>query len=134
MARLATVLALLALLLPAAPALAQGGGDNPFAPPQVPAPTPEPTPEPQDDSTGVSATETTTLFVIAGGLLVAFVAIGWWIARDARRRAPQHARGRHAMAEPGRGLPQERRRDPKAKARARKKARAQRRARKHNRP
>jgi hypothetical protein len=127
-----TALALgLALALPAAPALAQ---DNPFTPlPSTPAATPTPAPTPAPTVSTGSDTGTTTLYVIGGGLLIVFFAIGAWIARDARRSIPEHRRGRHAIAEPAPGMPGERRRDPRAKARARAKAKAQRRARRHNR-
>jgi hypothetical protein len=84
----------------------------------------------------VQDTGTRTLYIIGVVLLVAFVAIGVWIARDARRSIPDHhhRRGSMAMAEPAPGEPRERRRDARAKARARKKTREQKRARRHNRP
>jgi hypothetical protein len=126
----AVLLAALALLVPAAPALAQ----NPFGPLPQTQPTAVPTPAPTQSSTQ-SDTGTQTLYLIGAVLLVSFLLIGLWIARDARRRVPEHHhRGRHMIAEPERGMPGERRRDPKAKQQARKKARAQRQARKHNRP
>jgi hypothetical protein len=129
---LAPALTFLALLAVAAPAVAQ---DNPFAPPTLPQQTAAPTVTATPDTSSNSATETgtRTLYVIMAALLVAFVAIGVWIARDARRSIPEHRRGRHAMAEPAPGEPRPRRRDPKSKARARSKARAQRRARRYNR-
>jgi hypothetical protein len=133
-ARLAVVLTLFALLVPAGAALAQ---DNPFAPLPAATPTPAPAPAPTatvSTSNGLGDTGSQTLFLIAGALLVFFVAIGFWIARDARRSVPEHRRGRHMIAEPAPGEPRERRRDPKAKARARQRARAQRQARKQNRP
>jgi hypothetical protein len=133
MVRFAIALAVLALAVPAAPAFAQTSPFGPLPPPAAtPAPTPAPTPTPS--SSGLSDTGTRTLYVIGAALLVAFVGIGVWIARDARRSIPQHHRGRHSMAEPAPGEPRERRRDPQAKERARKRGRAQRRARKHNRP
>jgi hypothetical protein len=133
MARLVALLAALAVLAVAAPARAQ---DSPFAPiPQAtPTQAPIPTATPDTSSNGLDETGTRTLYVIGAALLVFFVAIGVWIARDARRSIPEHHRGRHMMAEPAPGEPRERRRDPKVKAQSRKKARAQRRARKHNRP
>ena len=132
MARLAVVLTLVALLVPAAAAVAQG---NPFAPLPAATPTPALTPAPTASTTSSSQdTGTKTLYFIGAALLVVFVAIGVWIARDARRSIPEHRRGRHMMAEPAPGEPRERRRDPKAKARARQKTRAQRKARRHNRP
>ena len=133
MARLVALLAALVVLAAAAPARAQ---DSPFAPiPQAtPTQAPIPTATPDTSSNGLDETGTRTLFVIGAALLVFFVAIGVWIARDARRSIPEHHRGRHMMAEPAPGEPRERRRDPKVKAQSRKKTRAQRRARKHNRP
>lgn len=123
--------AVLALLLPAAPALGQG---NPFQPPQPAVPTTAPTPTATPQGGGAD-TGTRTLYVIAAGLLVVFVGIGVWIARDARRSVPEHHhhRGSRAMAEPAPGESGPRKHDPRAKERARKKARAQRRARRHNR-
>jgi hypothetical protein len=134
MARLAVLLTLFALLVPAAAALAQ---DNPFGPLPAATPTPPPVATPDTSSnSGSQDTGTRTLYIIGAALLVSFFAIGVWIARDARRNLPKHEhhRGRHTMAEPAPGEPRERRRDPKAKARARQKTRAQRQARKHNRP
>jgi hypothetical protein len=134
MARLALVLTLISLLAPAATAVAQ---DNPFTPLPPATPTPASTPAPAptaNTSSGLGDTGTTMLYMIGAALLVAFVAIGLWIARDARRSLPQHHRGRHMIAEPAPGEPRERRRDPKAKAHARKRGRAQRKARRHNRP
>jgi len=126
------LLAVVALALAApAPAAAQ---QNPFdlAPAQV---TPEstPTPEPVDDG----SVGTATLYVIAGALLLAFLAIGLWISRDARRSLPAPARGPAgtARADPVPGAPGERvRSEPRAKAAARAKGRAQRAARRRNRP
>jgi hypothetical protein len=133
MTRLVALLAVLALLATAAPAGAQS---SPFAPLPRATPTqaPLPTATPDTSSNGAQETGTRTLYVIGAALLVFFVAIGVWIARDARRSVPEHRRGRHMMAEPAGGEPRERRRDPKAKAQSRKKTRAQRQARKHNRP
>jgi hypothetical protein len=133
MTRLVAPLAVLAFLATAAPAGAQS---SPFAPLPRATPTqaPLPTATPDTSSNGAQETGTRTLYVIGAALLVFFVAIGVWIARDARSSVPEHRRGRHMMAEPAPGEPRERRRDPKAKAQSRKKTRAQRRARKHNRP
>jgi hypothetical protein len=133
MRRLAAVLTLVALLVPAGAAVAQ---DNPFQPLPAATPTPAPAPAPTATSSdsGLQDTGTRTLYVIGAALLVVFVFIGFWIARDARRAVPEHRRGRHMMAEPAPGEPRERRRDPKAKARARGRAKAQRAARRHNRP
>ena len=123
------LLALLAvLLLGTAPTAA---AQDPFGPlPSGAQPTPTPTLAPDPDSAG-GVTGQTTLFVIAGGLLAAFVAVGVWISRDARRatgadEAPAAARGavREEIA---------RTRIRKARSRARAKGRAQRAARRRNR-
>jgi hypothetical protein len=66
--------------------------------------------------------------VIGAGLLLVFVAIGVWIARDARRGLAERHRGDPL---PAGGRP--RTRAPQAKQRARAKGRAQRRARRRNR-
>jgi hypothetical protein len=131
MARPLALLAALILLATAAPAVAQ---TSPFAPLPQATPTQAPLPTATPDATGGQDTGTRTLYVIGAALLVFFVAIGVWIARDARRSIPEHQRGRHMMAEPAPGEPRERRRDPRVKAQSRKKTRAQRQARKHNRP
>jgi hypothetical protein len=129
MRRLVPLIAALALLLavPGA-ALAQG---NPFSPPPInPNPTPA-APTPTSTATpggGLSSTGTTTLYVIGAALLVAFVGIGVWIARDARRALPESRRGEPATADGP-----SRRRSPQVKQRARARTRAQRRARRHNR-
>jgi hypothetical protein len=133
-ARLAVVFTLFALLVPAGVAVAQ---DNPFTPLPAATPTAAPAPAPTSAPStngGLADTGSRTLLLIAAALLVFFVAIGFWIARDARRSVPEHRRGRHMIAEPAPGEPRERRRDPKAKARARQRAKAQREARRHNRP
>jgi hypothetical protein len=122
---LATLIVALALLSPAT-ALAQ---DSPFdgqLPPAqpTPAPTVEPLDNPNDDAVGRQ-----TLFVIGGALLVFFVGIGFWIARDARSNLPPEEREeRDRLREQG---PHKHARQAKAKARA--KGRAQKRARKAHR-
>ena len=87
MARLTTIICLLALLAPAG-ALAQ---DNPFGPiPQAP---PQQTAPPEDEETrdpfaqdeGLSSRQQ-LLIVLAGGIFV--LGIAWFILRDARRAAP----------------------------------------------
>jgi hypothetical protein len=128
MRRIAALLLCLALLVPAAPALAQ---QSPFGPLPQPAPaTPTPTP---DNGTSLRGQDVgrTTLFLIAGALLVVFVVIGWSISRDARRALPEH--GRSAEAERRRHDPHERHRRQREKERARKKTRAQKQARKAHR-
>jgi hypothetical protein len=128
MVRFAIVIVLALALLAPAGALAQGGGQNPFGPLPPPQPTPVPTPEETDNPFGEDV-GTTTLYVIAGALLIAFVAIGVFISRDARRAIPKDRRGeRGRLREQG---PHKHERKAKAKARARTKA--QRAARRRNR-
>jgi len=128
--RLLLVLAL-ALALAAAPAHAQ---DGPFGPVPTPVPTIEPIPGGPDDDVGRS-----TLYLIAGGVLIGVLAIGYAISRDARRSLTDTDRetlereesGLPAQDRPAKDLSRE------AKARAakqRKKEKAARQARKHNRP
>jgi hypothetical protein len=123
MTRLAIALLVLALAAPPA-ALAQA--QDPFGPlPQAP-PAQTPTPEPPDSPAAEGETGRTTLYAIAGALLAAFVFIGWWISRDARRSAPKSERDRGPrLREEG---PHKHKRQAKAKARA--KGRAQKQARK----
>ena len=127
MRRIAALLFCFVLLAPAAPALAQ---DSPFGPLPQPAPTATPTP---DDSSSILGQDVgrTTLYLIAGALLVAFVFIGWFISRDARRTLPQHRVSDEA--ERRRHDPRERHRRQREKERARKKTRAQKQARKAHR-
>ena len=94
MARRAAVLllAVLALAL-AAPAAAPAQSD-PFG--ELPSggqPTPTPAPV-QTDVAGEDDVGRTTLYVIMGGLLVAFMVGGLWISRDARRRVPARHQAR----------------------------------------
>ena len=118
---LAVLILALALLAPSA-ALAQDG--NPFDGQLPPAaPTPAPTVEPVDNA-GDGDIGRTTLFAIGGGLLIAVLAIGVWISRDARRNLPADERERldhQTLAH---------KHEKQAKAKARAKGRAQRRARK----
>jgi hypothetical protein len=123
----AVLIAVLAMLAPASTALAQSNPFNGLPPAQ---PTPAPTVEPSNNSTTDSGqNDRTTLFVIAAGLLVTFVVIGLWIARDARRNLPPDERdqlGRQRDAGPHKH-------ELQAKAKARAKGRAQRQARKAHR-
>ena len=135
MPRLPALLVLLALLLPApASALAQsGGGAFGPIPPAQPAETP--TPEPSDAGTAGDVSRQ-TLFLLALGVVVVFVGIGWWITRDARHSLTEADRaaveGTRAGGPAGRGAP--RKQDmAKMKERQRAKTRAQRQARKKTR-
>ena len=122
--RLATLLTVLALLVAAPAALAQDG--NPFngIPPAQPAPAP--TVEPTQDTAGNNQSDRQTLFLIGAALLVVFVGIGVWIARDARSNLPADERERLDRRRDEMAHKHER----QAKAKARAKGRAQRRARK----
>ena len=122
-----TVVAVLAL--PAA-AHAQDQGENPFGPlPAAPTPNPQPIVVQQDSNNSESYTTRTTLFVIAGGLLITFIVIGRFILRDARRHLPSHARMEQtALREQG-----PHKHAKHAKARARAKGKAQKAARRRNR-
>jgi hypothetical protein len=134
--RIATlVLVLLALAPSAALAQNQGGGQDPFPlNPQQPQPQPTAAPPPEEDDDGFLGLNneiggSATLYIIAGALLVAFVAIGMFISRDARRSLPAHHRpDAHRLRDEG---PHKHKRQAKAKARAR--GKAQRDARRRNR-
>ena len=123
--RTLVIVLLLALLAPAT-AVAQGGG--PFSPLPPAQPTPTATPEETGNSSG-SLGGRETLYLIAAGLLVAFIAIGVFISRDARRSLPAgHRPDTGRLREQG---PHQRKRQAKAKSRQR--ARAQKAARRRNR-
>jgi hypothetical protein len=126
----AAIAVLLALLVPG-PALAQQNNDNqqnqpnptqPFQPLPPSQPAPAPTAEPEDDG-GFLDTEisgSATLYVIAGLLLIAFVFIGMFISRDAKRSLPKgHRPDSRRLREEG---PHKHKREAKSKARARGKA------------
>ena len=137
--RTAVIAILLALLAPAA-AVAQQNDQNqqnqgtptqPFQPLPPAQPTPEPTPEPEDDGGFLNSeiSGSATLYVIAAALLVAFVFIGMFISRDARRSLPKsHRPDAHRLREEG---PHKHKREAKSKARAR--GKAQKAARRRNR-
>lgn len=128
MARRVPAVLLAIAALGVAPAAA-GAQTNPFEPiaPAAPA---TPTPEPVDTSPADEDVGSATLYLIAGGILLAFVAIGVWIARDARKAIP--ARERAHLGELRDQGPHRHARQTKAKQRDR--ARAARAARKKNRP
>ena len=127
--RVALIAVLLALAAPAA-AVAQTNQPNqpnptqptePFTPLPPPQATPAPTAEPEDDGfLDSEISGTTTLYVIAGALLLAFIAIGMFISRDARRSLPKgHRPDAHRLREQG---PHKHKREAKSRARARSKA------------
>jgi hypothetical protein len=115
------------LLAPAPAAIAQ---TSPFGP--LPDAAPAATPTPDDDTSSVLGQDVgrSTLYAIAGGFLIAFIAIGWFISRDARQTLP--AERRNAPA-PEKLTPAERRKRERHKARARQKTKAQKAARKAHR-
>jgi len=129
MVRRALVVALLvALLVPSAASAQSGGAFGPL-PQAAPAPTATPTADKSNNSLTSDLGGRTTLYVIAGGLLIAFVAIGVFISRDARRALPKgHRPDSRRLREQG---PHKHQRQAKARARARTKA--QREARRRNR-
>ena len=137
MLRRTALIALLLALAAPAPAIAQTQQDpanptQPFSPLPPPQPTPAPTPEPDDDDGlfgGEISSGGATLYLIAGALLVAFIAMGMYISRDARRALPAgHRPDAHRLREEG---PHKHKREAKARARAR--GRAQKAARRKNR-
>jgi hypothetical protein len=134
MTRLAALLTVLLLAVPAPIALAQTGGagqggSGAFGPlpPAAPAETATPTPDPSVEAQ--QSTDRTLLYAIGGGLIVLFVIIGRVITRDARVTLREGGRGdAPKLRDEG---PHRHARQSKAKARA--KTKAQRRARRQNR-
>ena len=120
MLRRSLVIALvLALLAPAAAvAQSQGGQNSPFSPLPPPQPTPAPTPE-EDDGGFLGLDNeisgSATLYIVAGVLLVAFIGIGMFISRDARKSLPSHHRPDTRLRDQG---PHRHKRQAKARARA----------------
>jgi hypothetical protein len=109
--------ALVALLLAVAPAAASGQAPNPFTPlpPAQTAPPATTTATATTSTTGgTSGVSSTTIYAALAGAIVLILAIGWFIARDARRIAP--------VAERSAGAPPvnsaERRRRQRARAKA----------------
>ena len=115
------------LLAPAGTVLAQ---TSPFGP--LPEAAPSPTPVPDDNTSNVLGQDVgrSTLYAIAGGLLVVFIGIIWFISRDARRALPADRRETKA---PAHLSPAERRKRERHKSRARQKTKAQKAARKAHR-
>jgi hypothetical protein len=123
------ILVLTAILAVLAPAAATAQTQNPFGPLPPAEPAPAPAPVEQDDSTSVDDVGRNTLYIIAGALLIAFIGVGVFISRDARRTLPRSGRGdSRRLREEG---PHKHQRQAKAKARAR--GRAQKAARRRNR-
>jgi hypothetical protein len=117
--RLLSLALVVALLAPASALGQQNQSQDPFPPLPQPQPTAAPAPEDDDGFLGLNNEigGSATLYIIAGALLVAFIAIGMFISRDARRTREQ---GPH-------------RHKRQAKARARARTKAQRSARRKNR-
>jgi hypothetical protein len=135
MTRLAALMTVLLLAVPAPVALAQTGGgagqggSGAFGPlpPAAPAETATPTPDPSVEAQ--QGTDRTLLYAIGGGLIVLFVIIGRVITRDARMTLREGGRSdAPKLRDEG---PHRHARQSKAKARA--KTKAQRRARRQNR-
>jgi len=137
--RTAVIAILLALLAPSA-AQAQQNNENqqnqgtptqPFQPLPPAQPTPAPTAEPEDDGGFLDSeiSGSATLYIIAAALLVAFVFIGMFISRDAKRTLPKaHRPDSRRQRDEG---PHKHKREAKSKARAR--GKAQKAARRRNR-
>ena len=138
MFRWVALIALLLALLPPTAAIAQtqqqqpdpSSPTQPFSPLPPPQPTPAPTPEPEDEGfLDSEISGTSTLYLIAGGLLIAFIAIGMFISRDARKSLPAgHRPDARRLRDEG---PHKHKREAKARARA--KGKAQKAARRRNR-
>ena len=118
-----------------APASAVGQQNQPQQDPFPPLPQPQPTavppPEEEDGFLGLDSEigGGATLYIIAGALLIAFVGIGMFISRDARRSLPaDHRPDARRLREQG---PHKHKKQAKSKARAR--GKAQRSARRKNR-
>jgi hypothetical protein len=124
--RRAAVVLVTALALAGPGAGLAAAQSSPFSPlPPAPAP-PTATPTPAPSQTGGSGVGNTTLYAIAGALIVAFAAIGLWISRDARRNlTPEDRAAASRQRDQG---PHRKGREAKAKSRA--KGRAARAARK----
>ncbi len=125
MRRLLVVL-LICLALPAV-ASAQSSPFGPLPQPAAPAATPEPVQNPADQS----RVSRGLLFGIAGGVLLAFFAIGVYISRDARRHLTDD--DRRALEREQETVSVERKRTEQTKKKSRAKTRAQKQARKKQR-
>jgi len=96
-----------------------------------PVPTPSPTVVPGPGNDDVSRT---TLYLIALAVLVAIVALGYFIARDARSSLPREEREAIDRERPVPDLTVDQREKRARDKKQRAKAKAARRARRHNRP
>jgi hypothetical protein len=128
---LSLILVLVALASVAVPAAATAQS-NPFGP--LPQSAPEATPVPTATPADQNSVSRPFLLGIAAAVAIIFLAIGFYITRDARRhltdddrRALESGRGREREPE---GLPGERVRTRTAKSKARAAAKRQRQARK----
>lgn len=131
MRRAAALLVLLcALMAPASPAGAQSSPFGPLPPAATPTPEPVPTPEAVADQSSVGRG---LLLGIGGVVLLLFVAIGTFIARDARRNLTDEDRRSLERSEHPSQPAAERRQGERAKQRHRAKTRAQKKARKQQR-
>jgi hypothetical protein len=95
---------------------------QPFQPLPPAQPTPAPTAEPEDDGGFLDQeiSGSATLYIIGAALLVAFVFIGMFISRDAKRSLPKsHRPDSRRLREEG---PHKHKREAKSRARARGKA------------
>jgi hypothetical protein len=128
MRRIALLLLCATFLL--APASAVFAQSSPFGP--LPQAAPSPTATPDDNTSSVLGQDVgrSTLYAIAGGFVIAFIAIGWFISRDARQSLPANRRD---TAAPERLTPAERRKRERHRQRARQKTKAQKAARKAHR-
>jgi hypothetical protein len=137
----AVIAVLLVVLAPSAAFAQENQGNQNQTPPTQPTqpfqplppaqPTPAPTAEPEDDGgfLGQEISGSATLYIIAAALLVAFIFIGMFISRDAKRSLPKaHRPDGRRLREEG---PHKHKREAKSKARAR--AKAQKAARRRNR-
>jgi hypothetical protein len=131
MRRLLALLVLLAIAVPAPVAFAQSGGGA-FGPLPQAQPAETPTPEPNDTNGGFTDISRESLFIIAAGVILAFVVLGLMITRDARRKLTEEDRAALDGTRAAGTAP--RKQDlAKIKARQRAKDRAQRQARKKTR-
>jgi hypothetical protein len=132
MRRLLALLVLLAIAVPAPVAFAQSSGGGAFGPLPQAQPAETPTPEPNDTNGGFTDISRETLFIIAAGVILAFVVLGTMITRDARRKLTEEDRAALDGTRAAGTAP--RKQDlAKIKARQRAKDRAQRQARKKTR-